>query len=198
MTLSLFDDTPTPDKTMGRPTESSGTCAGMSAENMFGIVGEESLGRALDSVFEQMEIAETRIEEFKTRHPGLQKEIHDAFSVLRPSELVQKTPTPVYRAHADELLRRIVEAGSVEDAGTEVATDAECLVAISEASLRSPLPREATWAFVYLMESVFENPEEKIGSDVPLPSPSSEWDTEQRNREIREIRSKVTPVLDRA
>jgi len=198
MTLSLFDDATTPNETMERPTESSGVCAGMSAENMFGLIGEDSLGRALDSVFEQMEIAEKRIEEFKTRHPDLQEEIHEAFSVLRPSELVQQTPAPVYRTHADELLDRIVEAGSVEDAGTEVATDAECLVAISEASLRSPLPREATWAFVHLMESVFENPEEQIGSDVPLPSPSSEWDTEQRDREIREIRSKVTPILDRA
>jgi len=197
MTLSLFDDTTTPDQAMERPTESSDMCAGMSAEDMFGLVGEESLGRALDSVFEQMEIAEKRIEEFKTRRPDLQEEIHEAFSVLRPSELVQQVPEPVYRAHADELLGRIVEAGSVEDAGTEVATDAECLVAISEASLRSPLPREATWAFVYLMESVFENPKEQIGSDVPLPSPSGGWDTEQRDREIREIRSKVTRALER-
>jgi len=197
MTLPLFDDATTSDETMERPTESSGVCASMSAEDVFGFIGEESLGRALDSVFEQMEIAEKRIEVFKTRHPNLQNEIHDAFSVLRPSELVQKTSAPVYRAHADELLGRIVEAGSPEDAGTEVATNAECLVAISEASLRSPLPREATWAFVHLMESVFDNPEEQIGSDVPLPSPSSEWDTEQRDREIREIRSKVTRGLDR-
>lgn len=194
MTLFLFDDATTSDETMEHPTES----AGMSAEDMFGLIGEEFFGRALGSVFEQMEIAETRIEEFKTRHSDLQDEIHEAFSVLRPSELVQQTPAPVYRAHADELLRRIVEAGSVEGAGTEVATDAECLIAISEASLQSPLPREATWAFAYLMESVFENPEEQIGSDVPLPSPSSEWETEQRDREIREIRSKVTPSLDRA
>jgi len=197
MTLPLFDDATTPNKTMERPTGSSDVCAGMCAEDMFGLVGEKSLGRALDSVFEQMKIAEKRIEEFKTKRPDLQEEIHDAFSVLRPSELVQQTPAPVYRTHADELLHRIVEAGSVEDAGTEVATDAECLIAISEASLRSPLPREVTWAFVHLMESVFENPEEQIGSDVPLPSPSGGWETQQRDREIREIRSKVTLALER-
>lgn len=194
MTLSLFDDletTATESRADSSPTE-------ISAEDAFGLIGKESLGRSLDSVFEQMVIAENRIEEFEAQCPDVEEEIHEAFSVLCPSGLVQQVPAPVYRAHADELLGRIVEAGSLEDAGTKVATDAECLMAISEASLRSPLPREATWAFVYLMESVFENPEEQIGSDVPLPSPSSEWDAQQRDQEIQEIRSKVTAALDRA
>jgi len=174
-----------------------------SAQKLFGFFGDEPVGRAIDDAFGKMEVAEEMIDTFQDRHPERADAIDDSFWILKPGSLLTGVPEAVYRGHVRELLTRVsmTEADTEADAqATAVATDAECLMALSETSLQTPLPRKAKWAFAALIESVFPDgaaPLEDMLEDGGLPTPSSEWETRQRDRQISDIRATVTESLDR-
>jgi hypothetical protein len=168
-----------------------------SGEQIFGLLGDAGFGRVLDRTFEMIRLAEEEIDRYKEEYPDVRNEIDDAFPMLRPNDLLLETHEEVYRSHAAELLTRIGEAGSIEAATTETATDAECLVAMKEASLSAPLPRRAFHAYGMLMERTFLSMEEVVGEGVTPPSPSNDFEQGEAEKLIGKVRREVTRNLDR-
>jgi hypothetical protein len=203
MTLELdFDrnEAATSDEPEYHPEDISPSLSGdgaPSGEQIFGLLGEASFGRVLDRTFRMINLAEEEIDRYRKEYPGAGKEIDNAFPILRPNDLLLETCEEVYRSHAAELLTRIGEAGSLEAATTETATDAECLLAMKEASLSAPLPRRAFHAYGMLMERTFLSMEQVVGEDVTPPSPANDFEQEQAEKLIGEVRREVTRNLDR-
>ncbi|MFW6085311.1 MAG: hypothetical protein ACODAA_08865, partial [Gemmatimonadota bacterium] len=93
-----------------------------------------------------MEAAEDAIEAAAERYPDRAELLDRAFRVLQPRyDLMGRVDVHVIRAHMDELLRRIGEAGAA--AGLEVATAAEACVALGHLSQAAPLRRRHQTAY---------------------------------------------------
>lgn len=112
-------------------------------KSLFDQIGAGSLLGTLQTVFDQMAIAEREIERYTARFQGNRVDIQRAFVQLR---WILKIPVPeaVYRSHVRELLTRVAN-----DQSLMRGTKAEVLMLLSEASLVAPLgPRRAA---LYLM-----------------------------------------------
>lgn len=97
----------------------------------------EVLGEAVcsefESVFHLIEIAEETIKRYVNRYPSQAPLLNRAFLALQ-WHLRWPVRDELYRAHARELLQRVVEHQPLDE-----GTRAEALVAISDTSLRAPL-----------------------------------------------------------
>lgn len=93
--------------------------------------------------FELLAIAERELR-------GVPKSIGNAvFGALAPPPGMSRLSDEVYRAHARELVERAQRGASLE-----IGTDAELLMALSEASLRAPPDAGHAAAFERLFERV--------------------------------------------
>lgn len=117
-----------------------------------------TVGRVLDLVA----VAEEEIANATKEHPEKAKELRAAFHEhLFPGELANFS-ADVYRSHAREVLGRVAR-------GEDVApgTDAECLVALSLASLKAPLASGHLAAMERVFASVYPDKQgENIGREA--------------------------------
>lgn len=130
-----------------------------------------TVGRVLNLV----EVAEEEIAAAVKDHPAKTKELRAAFSEhLFPGELGNFS-ADVYRSHAREILGRIARGEDVSP-----GTDAECLVALSLASLKVPLAS----GHLAAMESVFAKvyPNHK---DAPIGREAYAGETQEILSELR-------------
>jgi hypothetical protein len=106
----------------------------------------------ISGIFKRMDIAEEEIEAAQERHPEKADLLWECFAMCKPPELLGDKSDSLYRAHCRELLERVV-------AGEDVAepTDAELMAAFSVVSLATPLTDAATFAYVQLFQSVFDD-----------------------------------------
>lgn len=141
------------------------------------------LPKKFASVFNLMSVAEEAIAAAKVAHPESAKAIDEAFPVLCPTRpLIELGSEEVYRAHAGELLDRVVKGERVEE-----GTDAEVLCLLSMASLRAPMSTDRMVLMTKLFASI-------IGEDRLPPGEVNEpWagaSDELRLEIRRQLRSK--------
>jgi hypothetical protein len=102
------------------------------------ILGDLTSGLA--GIFEVMEWAESEIANAQKRHPAQADMLHHCFALVKPQEHMWKMTNneAIYRAHARELLERVIT-------GTDMrpGTDAEICIAMSEVSQVTPMRPEA-------------------------------------------------------
>ena len=110
---------------------------------------------AINSIFRAMEIAEEEIDKAQERHPEAAEAIDDAFKMLTISRVFRGRPYELYRAHCAELLDRVATGEDLE-----LATRAEVLVSLADASLEVPLSHTAGALYLDLFTEVFG--EEKV------------------------------------
>lgn len=114
-------------------------------------------GPDLDRIFGHMEIAEREITRGTELYRQYANKIWDAFMMLQPDDYMSRLDNQIYRAHCRELIDRIGHGASKDT--MELGTDAEALIAFSEASLAAPLTSDGTYAFLRLFRKV-------MGKDV--------------------------------
>lgn len=105
-----------------------------------------TIGRA----FDLMETAEEEIAAAMRRHPEKAEQLNAAFHLLCPPDLLCEAPELLYGFHAGELLERVASG-----ADTRPGTDAECLWALCQLSLRAPLQHDWCVAYFRLFERLF-------------------------------------------
>jgi len=104
----------------------------------------------ISSVFEKMKIAEEEISSAKQKHPEEAESLRDAFGILCPPLLLQSLNIKLYRAHARELLERIVK-----DHDLELLTHAELCVHLSRFSLEVPPSSDVACLYNECFAAVF-------------------------------------------
>jgi hypothetical protein len=116
---------------------------------LFEEIGAGSLFGTLQSVFDQMAIAEAEIKCFTARFPGNHVDIRRAFVQLR---WMLKVPVPevVYQAHVRELLTRVVN-----DQSLMRGTKAEVLMLLSAASQIAPLSIRKMALYLKLFDELY-------------------------------------------
>lgn len=114
------------------------------------------LAPRIASTFNAMEWAEVEIAAAKLRHPDKTDIIHDTFKHLCPSPILHPRNEFTYRAHAREIIERVING---EDLAP--ATDAELCCVFCEGSLKAPLQSDYVLAYEQLMKHV--------ASDLELP-----------------------------
>lgn len=117
----------------------------------------------IGKVFDLVAVAEQEIERAIKEHPSKANELRAAFQEhLFPGELARFSDR-VYRAHACEVLQRIADGKDPKP-----GTMAECLVALSLASLKAPLSSSYTAAmekaFVYVFPEKHTEP--RVGREA--------------------------------
>ncbi len=123
------------------------------------VIDPNDVAGAIGRAFDRMGIAEEEIEAAKKKWPDKKAEIHAAFGALAPGELSRYGSDRLYRAHARELLERVAKGERLE-----LGTDAECLAALSLASLKAPLASGHVAAMEKAFASVF--PKNALGPNV--------------------------------
>lgn len=120
-----------------------------SLETLFEEIGAGWLLGTLQSVFDQMAIAEQEIKHFMAHFPGNHVDIQRAFVQLR---WLLKVPVPevVYRAHVRELLTRVVN-----DQSLMRGTKAEVLMLLSAASQVAPLGTRKIALYLKLFDELY-------------------------------------------
>lgn len=121
-------------------------------EQMFELMG--NLGPILRWHFICVEIADAEIATAQQAHPHLAEHLWNSFTYLWPSELLHIRNPKLYRAHAQEMLQRLI-AGETKRRELESATAAELCCLFSAASLASPLNADAIAAYKTLFAQVF-------------------------------------------
>ena len=118
-------------------------------QSLFQAIGAGSLLGTVQSVFDQMAIAELEIKRYTVRFPGNSVDIGRSFVQLR---WVLKTPIPevVYRSHVRELLTRVVN-----DQSLMRGTRAEVLMLLSEASQLAPLCSRRVALYLKLFDELY-------------------------------------------
>ena len=106
---------------------------------------------SVQSIFRQLELAEHLVREFSAEYPQHRARLSAAFVHLRWTG-GSEAPTALIEAHVRELLRRIID-----DRPLQLGTRAEVLKALSDISLRAPLPPEAFTAFETLFREIWGN-----------------------------------------
>ena len=114
-------------------------------ETIISLIGIPGLG----DVFRAMDIAEEVIAYYKHKYPEKKEEIHDAFQYL----CLRGIPLTLYRAHARELLDRIVN----KDLPLENFTDAEICWKLNQISTRVPLNMTGTHLYAWLFSRCVDN-----------------------------------------
>ena len=100
-------------------------------------------------IFDQIEICESVITKARAKYPNHDEAIWNSFSLLRPSKLLHEAPEAVYRAHCAELLERVIKSLDIT-----LGTKAEIMMALSKASLRSPLTHTASVLYARLFREI--------------------------------------------
>lgn len=121
----------------------------------------EAACSAFESEFHLIEIAEQTIKRFVDRYPSHASLLNRAFLALQ-WQLRMPVRDELYRAHAQELLQRVVDHKPLEE-----GTAAEALVAISDISLRIPLVSEYAALAEKLFLEIF-GPDAIGGPDQPM------------------------------
>ena len=116
---------------------------------LFEEIGAGSLFGTLQSVFDQMAIAESEIKHFTTRFSGNQVDLQRAFVQLRWM-LDVPVPEVVYREHVRELLTRVVN-----DQSLMRGTKAEVLMLLSAASQIAPLGLRKIALYLKLFDELY-------------------------------------------
>ncbi len=111
----------------------------------------------LQTVFDDMKLAEDEIAQYQAAYPDHAQAIWDSFILLRrPAGMVSD---PLYRQHIRELLRRVM---ANEDC--RPATNAELLQQLSNTSMQVKLNRLGILVVAQLMEGLF--PENKAAAEL--------------------------------
>ena len=126
-------------------------------ENFRRIGAPKALASTAARVFELVKVAEEELEAAKKRHPGKAPEVHRAFRLIEPGGLLW-LDDEVFRAHARELIQRVVDGKD-----TRLGTRAEVIAALSEASLRAPLPRDETELMAKIATRIFPEKKKEFG-----------------------------------
>lgn len=123
-------------------------------EAMLDLLGE--MAPTVRSIFEQMEIAEEEIETAQAKYPHKAEEIWRSFTYLRPTPLLYRCTPHLYRAHAREIIGRIIQTqGKERKKDLEAATDAELCCAFCAVSQALPLQSDAVAAYQQVFKRVF-------------------------------------------
>lgn len=125
-------------------------------QRLVGFIAPDILGAA-ELAFRCMEIAEEEIAFARARHPVSQKEINSAFRFLCPPDTLRHVSSEVYRHHCRELLERVTRKADMR-----LGTDAECLCALSEASMAALPNRNASLLYWRLFTRVLPRDAERI------------------------------------
>jgi len=104
----------------------------------------------ITDAFSRMDVAEEEIQRAQQVYPDQSDRLWCAFHLLCPPSILNGRPVEMYQAYCRELLERIA---TEED--TTLGTNAECLIALSEASLRSPMTQTAKALYFDLFKAVF-------------------------------------------
>lgn len=128
----------------------------------------------ISRTFDLMEIAERELK--GNDRPGL-------FLALCPTGAIKRMSDEVYRSHARELIKRAKAKQKLAP-----ATDAECLAALSETSLKAPLTQSAAACAEWLFARVL--PGHGLGK-----GPSETW-SGQVEEDVAVMRKKLA-VADR-
>jgi hypothetical protein len=106
----------------------------------------------ISGIFKCMDIAEQEIAAAQERHPEKAGLLWECFALCKPPSLLDGKADVMYRAHCRELLERVATGEDVAE-----PTDAELMAAFSVVSLATPLTDAATFAYVQLFQSVFDD-----------------------------------------
>ena len=110
----------------------------------------------LRSIFFDMEIAEEEIAKGIKLHPDKEEKINGCFLALKPPILFEDYSRRVYRVHCAELVERAALGQKLDP-----ATDAECMVLISQASLQAPPIADYANYYLTLFKKWFPDDYEK-------------------------------------
>jgi len=110
---------------------------------------ERDVMRSVSRAFDLMKIAEEEISAAERAAPRAKKKIHGAFRYMHSKYLV-RYGDGVYRAHAREIIARVKRGADLSP-----GTDAECLAALSEMSLRAPPSADFALAMATVFRAVF-------------------------------------------
>jgi len=123
-------------------------------------------GLGLRESYKHLLIVVDAIAACSVRHPQHREHLFDALGHLwwrrRPT-----VPDCVVRAHADELLERVVK-----DEPLQPATRAEIMLVLSETSLRAPLEHDAVLVYTQIFQRIFG--EDRI-PELPKPIALESW-----------------------
>jgi hypothetical protein len=125
----------------------------------------EDLTRGLETVLEQISIAEEAIRAAGIREPHLAPRFNEAFAMLRWWCPVSVTPL-IYHSHVEELLARVSR-----NEGLEPGTKAEVLTVLSQVGIERGLGGAMRHLFATLFEELSEQPfpepkEPELGADA--------------------------------
>jgi hypothetical protein len=133
-------------------------------QQLVGFIAPDILGAA-EFAFRCMEIAEEEIAFARARYPLFEKGINSAFRVLCPPDSLRSVSSEVYRHHCCELLERVTR-----NADMHLGTDAECLCALSEASIAALPNRRASLLYWRLFNRVLPLDAERIRMESGSPA----------------------------
>ena len=180
--LSLFFDAPSVASEFSEG-QSEPLCTTQTTRALYELLGP--FGHRLQGIFHRMQLAEGVIEDMKRLNPRHADRIHNAFSILYGTPVLEEAPERLYIAHCQELIHRIVEE---ED--TRTATMAELIAAIRGVSLITPLKRHVIYLYWELFQLLFPGEASSLfGNDDPILA--DEWD----RRQAEELRAGLSVQL---
>lgn len=195
LVLDLFDRGPSEESPIGLPkrraalvTEPATSTSAIDSERThvpaaLREVLDGPLSNAIEECFQRMEIAEEAIQRFTDDHPERRDEINRAFGALC-WQLPVRAHDRVFRAHVEELLQRVVDRASLEE-----ATRAEVLMLLSEGSLIAPLGPQRAALFVTLFKEVWGEAA-PLGGEVVINEPWKGASAELLDELRRKFRAK--------
>ena len=133
-------------------------------QQLVGFIAPDILGAA-EFAFRCMEIAEEEIAFARARYPVFEKQINAAFRFLCPPDSLRSVSSEVYRHHCCELLERVARKADMR-----LGTDAECLCALSQASMAALPNRNASLLYWRLFNRVLPLDAERIRMESGSPA----------------------------
>ena len=128
-----------------------------------------ALGSNIGGLFECMEIAEDEIAKTQLNHPDKAGDIWNSFTILTPSPILEPRTPGIYRAHAQEMLQRVVN-GQTKKNELETATAAELCCVFCQTSQLHGLQSDAVVAYQKVFKQVFPDApfhDEVIPGELP-------------------------------
>lgn len=121
------------------------------AEQLSELLGADFGGfvNVVDSTFDRMKEAELEIADAQARWPDKADELHAAFQILAPPELLRRTPR-AYPAHVRELLERVATGHD-----TRPGTCAEVLAGLLHVGTVTPINAAARAVVKHCFAKVF-------------------------------------------